>query len=83
MTDIDYKHCKKCKYYDKQYNLNLWYCHYALWEDKLRKRNPVTGECESYEPRPKQKETKAERIERSRRNMIKGEADSVNRRFRE
>ena len=83
MTDIDHKHCQKCRYYEKQFNLNMWYCSYALRNDRLRKRNPETGKCESYEPRSKQKETKEERIERSLRGFIKGEADSVNRRFKE
>ena len=83
MTDIDHKHCQKCRYYEKQQNLHLWFCHYALRNDQLRKRNPVTGKCESYEPRKKQKETQQERIERSRRGLARGEAETVNRRFKE
>lgn len=81
--DIDYKHCQKCRYYEKQFNLNLWYCHYALREHKLRKRNPVTGECESYDPTPNQKLTKEERIEKSRKSLQRAEVDTAYKRFKE
>ena len=81
--DANHKRCKGCKYYDKMYNLNLWYCSYALREDRLRKRNPVTGECESFTPKSHEKQTEKERIEKSRKSILKAEADTVNKRFRE
>lgn len=81
--NADHKECKGCQYHDKMYNLNLWYCSYALREDKLRKRNPVTGECESFTPMPNEKQTEKERIEKSRQSLLKAEADTVNKRFRE
>lgn len=72
----DHKRCKGCDYYTIAYNLGFWHCNYALREDRPRKRNKETGECESFTP--KRKKTQKERIEERRHILELSEADNKN-----